>query len=118
MNHYCVVYIQGQGYGYITPKDWAGIPVRHRSRIRVLVTFNTELEAQRAYRALPQEWADKPGLHYHNGEWWQSTSKIVIHAGQKIELHIPADRPVPVIQRPVGSGELDVRYIDPGTHLH
>ena len=98
MNYYSVVHIQGQGYGYITPKDWAGIPVQHRDRVHVLAMFNTELGAQRAYSALPQEWVGKPGLHYWGGEWWQSTGMVTIHTGQKIELNIPADCQVPVVQ--------------------
>ena len=99
MNHHRVVYIQGQGYGYITPKDWAGIPVRHRDRVHILATFDAELKAQRAYSVLPQEWVGKPGLHYWGGEWWQSTGMVTIHTGQRIELNIPADFPVPTVQR-------------------
>lgn len=106
MNHYSVVYIQGQGYGYLTPKDWANIPVLHRSRVHVLAGFSTELEAQRAYNALPPEWADKSKLHYHNGEWWQSTDEVITYAGRETELFILADRPVPTIQHQVSETEL------------
>ena len=99
MNHYRVVYIRGLGYGYITPEDWAGYSVRHKSRVRVLAMLNTESEAQRAYSALPQEWVDKPGLHYWGGEWWQSTGMVTIHTGQRIELNIPVDCPAIVQHR-------------------
>ena len=98
MNHHRVVYIQGLGYGYITPEDWARYSARRRSRVHVLATFNTELEAQRAYSALPQEWVNKPGLHYWGGEWWRSTGVVTIHTGDKIKLNIPVGSPVPVVQ--------------------
>lgn len=89
MNHHRVVYIQGQGYGYITPEDWAGYSVRRKSRVHVLAIFDTEPEAQKAFSALPQEWVNESGLHYWGGEWWQSLGKVTIHTGQEVELNIP-----------------------------
>lgn len=99
MEKYRVVYIQGQGYGWLTPEDWAGVPPLYRERVHILATFDTEKEARDAYHHLPQEWEDKSSLHYTGGEWWQSTGEVVTGpTGQPVELFVPADRPVPVVR--------------------
>jgi hypothetical protein len=99
MDKYRVVYIQGQGYGWLIPEDWAEIPPLYRERVHILAAFDTEREARDAYHRLPQEWGDKSSLHYTGGEWWQSTDEVVTgQTGQPVELFVPADRPVPVIR--------------------
>ncbi len=96
-----VVYVRGQGYGYLTPQEWDSVPdLYRRERIHVIALCDTEAEAQAVYARLPKEWQDKPGLHYDNGEWWSSTGAVVSSpTGQEMELFIPADRPVPIVTR-------------------
>lgn len=100
---YRVVYVRGQGYGCLTPQDWDSIPDFARRRVRTIMECDTEAEAKAVYARLPQGWQDKPGLHYSNGEWWQSTEKTAVGPdGQEMELFVPADRPVPVLSKQAG----------------
>jgi len=97
---YRIVFVQGRGFGWFTPGDWAEIPHWERGRVHVLATVETEEEAKRMFAALPQTWerpGEPPGLHYQDGEWWTSTGVHVVNPqGQDMELFAPLDRPLPV----------------------
>lgn len=101
---FCVVYVQGQGYGWMDIEEYEEAVKFAWDRVVLIASFETEALAKEAYSQLPQEWKDIEGLHLAGGEWWQTTG-ISAHnpEGQELELFIPADRPMPVFNASTGN---------------
>lgn len=101
MQPFHVVYIQDQGYGWMDASNYDEAMKFAPDRVTLIASFETKALAQKAYAQLPQEWRDIEGLHYADGEWWQTTRLNVPNLdGQVLELFVPADRPVPVFSAP------------------
>jgi len=53
---YRVIYVQGQGYGTMSPSTWFSLPEYARQRVTVLALCDTQAGAVEMFRRLPQDW--------------------------------------------------------------
>jgi len=50
-----------EGFGWVTPEDWATWPEEARRRVRVLVLCDTEAGAREEFAKLPKGWLGDTG---------------------------------------------------------
>ena len=83
-----VVYVVGQGYGWMTPEQYAGVPDSFRGHVLTLAYCTEPEYARLLFEALPQEYTC---ANVGRGRWSpQRTEAVVLAACRKKGLPLAA----------------------------